>query len=157
MKRFHTPLLRLLRLRQQTERMMRLQVARKRGEFDAAAKRLAAAQRAVAQRTSELESRLVRPGASLLVQQALLELHAGESAVQQRFDEQSTAAEQLSTTVGAYRVAQQEREKVERAVEQRRIEHRRDSVRAAAVELQEWAVRPKSSTNAADREGAGDA
>ncbi len=152
MKRFHSPLTRVLRLRQQTERMVRLQVARTRSELDAADACVAAARISVERQVAELEVRLARPGASLVVQQANLAIQATEAIVLQLAEARTAAAERLKVAVDAYRVAQQERETVERAAERHRQEHRRGNARAAAVELQDWILRSKSSPIAADEE-----
>ncbi len=152
MKRFRSPLMPVLRLREQTERMARLQVARLRSELDAAEACVAAARISVERQVAELGERLARPGASLVVQQANLAIQAAETVVIQLTEAHTAAAVRLKTAVDAYRVAQQERETVERAVERHRQEHRRDNARAAAVELQDWILRPKPSPIAADEE-----
>ncbi|MBX3436548.1 MAG: hypothetical protein KF861_03590 [Planctomycetaceae bacterium] len=152
MKRFHSPLSRLLRVRQQLQRMARLQVAQARAAFDTASARTAAAQRQAALQTGALESRLTQPGPPFLVQQSLFELRALESMVHHCREVEAEAAERLKTSVEAYRAAQRAAETVERAVERHRQDHRRDSARAMAVELQEWAMRPDRSPHTGDRE-----
>ena len=146
MKRFHSPLIRVLRLRQQTERMARLRVSHARNELNSAEDNVKAAQLLAARQTAYLESRLQSPGASLMVQLSQLDLAAVTEIVRRRLVEQSAAAERLNTSVDAYRVAQREREVVEKAVARHLDEHRRSNARAAAVELQEWSLRTKTSS-----------
>lgn len=157
MRRFQTPLLRLLRVRRQAERMARLEVARARSEVAAAQLRLAAAQQGAEQVSEEIELRLRRPGTTLLIQQAVLELQLQQAMVERRLAEHFAAEGRLNASIATYRLAQQEREKVERAVDQRRHEHHRESLRIAAVELQEWAVRPTVRSLASNVEEPGDA
>ncbi len=152
MKRFHSPLTRVLRLRGQTERMARLQVARSRSELDAADACVAAARISVERQVAELEERLTKPGAFLVVRQANLAIQATETIILQLADARAIAAERLNVAIDAYRLAQQERETVERAVERHRQEHRRGNARAAAVELQDWILRSKPSPIAAEEE-----
>jgi hypothetical protein len=141
-----------LRLRQQTEQMARLVVSQARSNLNAADARLADARTSAARREADLESRLMQPGASQIVQQAQLELGAAALIVQQHILERTVVAERLKDSVDAYRIAQREREIVERVVLRHRDQHRRSLSRAAAIELQEWALRPKPSSMIADQE-----
>lgn len=152
MKRFHSPLTRVLRLRQQTERMSRLQVARARSELNQAVDQLAAAQLAAERTASVLESQLLHPSSSLMIGQAQLELADAVFVVQQRLSERSDAEERLRASIEAFRIAQRDREIVEKAVARHRDEHRRSNARAGAIELQEWALRPAASSIDTDQE-----
>lgn len=151
MKRFHSPLLRVLRLRQQSERMARLKVAQARGELNAVEERVEIAKDSAAQCSAALERRLASPGVAFMIQLSQQELTAATATVHQLLDERRQAESQLKISVDAYHVAQREREVVEKAVARHRDEHRRSNARAAAVELQEWSLRPKSSSLGANR------
>ena len=89
---------------------------------------------------------------SLVIQQATLSLRDSESIAEQLSAVHAAAVEELNKTIESYHRTQQEREIVERAVERQQKEHRREQARVAAIDLQDWIMRPKQAPVATDRE-----
>lgn len=152
MKRFRSSLTRLLRLRRQQERLAQMQVGQARSAWNCANGRLTDAQVSRDRQAAEMEARWRRAGNLAIVLQAKLELAEAETHVERLHKARASASERLTASVHAYRMAQQERELIERAVERQRREHRRRRARAATVELQEWALRPQPSSIVTDGE-----
>lgn len=142
MKRFQSSLERLLRVREQAERMAQLNVSRARGELDAATKCLLASQSNAARQRDELSDRLQTNGHPWAICQASQTLHELELHVQAMMERRAGSQALLDEVLAAYHEARQQRELLERLVTRQRDEHRRQSLKAAAIDLQEWSLRP---------------
>ncbi|MCA9075332.1 MAG: hypothetical protein KDA93_09885 [Planctomycetaceae bacterium] len=148
MKRFHSPLQRLLRLREQAERMTQLSVSRARANVDASASRLAAVEDVEEGQLCELTQRLNQS------EQLLILAQINDSYREQQVHVQSARAEQamfqslVVDAISENHTARQAREMVERMLNRQRDAHRRETLNAAAVDLQEWSLRRTAASKA---------
>ncbi|MCA9027258.1 MAG: hypothetical protein KDA86_18765 [Planctomycetaceae bacterium] len=141
MKRFRSPLQRLLRVKEQAERLKQLGVARARTDVDAATSQLSIAEVAEQSHLRDLTVRLNQLGASMTVLQSAGQYRERQVQAAEALERHALFQSLFEESLCEHREARQQREMVERVLTHQQEQHRRHAMRAAIVELQERSLR----------------
>ncbi len=157
MKRFHSPLSRLSRLKSQAERLAALDVSRARTEATTAKTTRLAAEASADRHSLELTKRLEAPSSPWALVQAGHALSEQQESVRTAQKVETARVNELENALSSYNVMRQQREIVERLLDRQRDAHRRACLTAAVIDLLDNVLRvpveshtpmPKDATHA---------